>query len=219
MDQLNKINFLTSLENKTFSIAKVVKDYNLWKGRSYDTIAQINAHNSASSLSIEHLLKIYKVIYDYYYKYITAADLTTYLPQKEQAFRQLLSMEKYQSQNMSGEDCLNFVHHDQETVFEKAGISPMLTQEDNQIPISQGNIVSQDYIHCAPFGIPQNQSCRLYINIKPKNIYSLIQKLLEKCHSKQLTVYFKFWTNDIRNDPFIIYTNYNQINMTVRLFS
>jgi len=48
---------------------------------------------------------------------------------------------------------------------------------------------------------------RLYVNIDNKNIYKLVEKVVEKCNEKELPFYFKFEDNFNRKDSFVLYTD------------
>ena len=57
-----------------------------------------------------------------------------------------------------------------------------------------------------------NIECRLYLNLEASSIIPFSQFFSEICDKEGVSHYYKFGTNDFRNDNFVIYTNYNTIH-------
>lgn len=210
MNSSFKIDFLNNLNNKKVSVAEIVKKHKLWKGSAYKSLTQINAHATNTVIPPKHILSIYKKVYDYWYRYVQKLDLGVFTAEQMVKVQTFLSMEKYRPEHMSEQMCFNFVHYDYDVLLKGTGIRPIQSQETNQPPITSKGVLPE-FIHCTPFEHPAEISCRLYLNVKPENIAALSEKLVEMSYSKRLRIYFKYWTNDTRNDPFLIYTNYEQM--------
>ena len=212
-----EVDFFNSINLNTNSFANVIKKYKLWDSPNvYDKIARINAHNTDTSIKTSDLLKIYKSVYDNWYYYLENKDISNLNPTQQKQIKNFLSMGKYKKENMSASDCVDFVHSGYNALLKGCGVgSPMISQHDNYSPIEQDGTVDADFLHCFPFEYSGNTSCRLYLNVKPENIAELASKLLEKSRQQHRRVYFKFWTNDERSDPFLIYANYNTVEAFV----
>lgn len=213
----NKINFLNSLKLKNTSVADIVKKHSLFKGITYNKLVKINAQNTNAAIAPQQIKNIYKSIYDCWHTYLTQINLDNFERKQKNKIKWFLLQNKYKPQNMSADDCYQFMHHGYDKVLNDCGIRPMICQNNNQEPINTNGAVYPDFIHCAPFQRFENTACRLYLNVKPENIAGLTDKLLQKCLDKRYRVYFKFWTNDNRNDTFLIYTNYNRVQKMVSI--
>ena len=213
MGNANVREFLNSIGLKHLSMATIIKRYNLWKSKygCYERLTQINAHNTNASISQADTLKIYKCIYDYWYDYLQELGFARFTVEQKNKIKAFLAMDKYRKENMSPADCYNFVHHEYDTVLKNCGIRPIKSQDENAPILSDDGGVCADFVHCKPFEAASDISCRLYLNVKPENISALTECLLKKCYDKHYRVYFKFWTDDSRNDTFLIYTNYDMV--------
>lgn len=61
-------------------------------------------------------------------------------------------------------------------------------------------------------------TCRLYLNLDVKNALKVGALLSKDCQEKDIPLYFKFWTGkNERNDPFVIFTNYDHIQDIVNI--
>ena len=93
----------------------------------------------------------------------------------------------------------------------------MHSQNKNQPTIFNNGGVHSDFLHCTPFEQREEISCRLYLNAKLENLAAITEQLLKKCFDKGYRVYFKFWTNNNRNDTFIVYTSYDMVERFVEV--
>ena len=215
--------FFDSINLNNASIAEIVKSHKLWKIRGvdslYDQLTKICAHNTNSTIEIPQLLRVYKYVYDCWYGYVQRNYQRRGLNQNQQKqIEAFLSEEKFKKENMSDMDCYDFVHYDFDKYLNDSGIvRPMNSQDGNRPVVTDDGEIREDFLHCYPFELDEDISCRLYLNIKPENILELVEKLVEKSYDKRCRVYFKFWTNDSRNDPFLIYTNYKKISKFIEI--
>ncbi len=53
---------------------------------------------------------------------------------------------------------------------------------------------------------------RLYLNLKYENIVKFAKEFYNKCVDKNQDFYFKFASEDLRNDTFLVYTSYEKAN-------
>ena len=217
MENYTQVNFLRIIKLRKKSIAEVIKQHKLWKGDVYYKLTEINASKTNNAISSDDLSQIYKQIYDYWYSYIETMSLDGFSGVQKARIQRFLAMPKYKINNMTPEDCVYFMHREYNKYLNGCGIRPIQSQNDNQSPINNNNTVNLDYIHCTPFEYTEDVSCRLYLNIKQENIYSLSKMLMDRCFDNRLRVYFKFWTRDNRNDSFLIYTNYKQVKKIIEI--
>jgi len=200
------------------SLAEIIKSNKLWRKNisTYKLLTQINSHNTNTSVQYRDMLRIYKLIYDYWYDYLTANKKKFTSPQLEDV-NAFLSNKKYSKAKMSGKDCFDFIHSSNDVLSSMN--FPIQSQSSNEPPIDESGIVLNDFIHCKPFGDVDNSniSCRLYLNIKPENVCDLIEQLLKKCSEKKHNLYFKFFTKDNRNDTFLIYTDYDHVKKIINI--
>lgn len=217
MSNSSNIDFLNNIEANNVSMAEIIKKYKLWKKPAYNELTKINAHNTNSTISPQHIINIYKQIYDYWYDYILSIGPKKFTPEQRDKIKAFLSMEKYKKENMTPEKCYSFIHYEYDTLLKGTGIRPAQSQANNQPPITNGGEVTTDFIHCMPFEQPKDIACRLYLNIKPEHICVLSEKLIKMCFDKRIRLYFKYWTKDNRNDTFLIYTNYEQIQDMINI--
>ena len=212
MKDSSKAKFLNKILANNITMAEIIKKYNLWDGEipTYDMLTQINAHRTNSYISQKDILHIYKVIYDFWYDYLTSHK-NQFAPEQIKDVKSFLLNKKYSKKNMTEQDCFDFIHSSNDVLYSMN--FPIHSQYLNEPPIDSDGNISEDYIHCMPFQEIDTRdiSCRLYLNIKPENICALTEQLLKKCLNKKYPLYFKFWTNDNRNDGFLIYTDYNHI--------
>jgi len=209
--------FFKNLNFDKGSIAEIVKNYNLWKGDIYDGITRIGARKTNTPISANSIKNLYKSVYDCWYEYLKQKNLSAFSEQQKSKINVFLSMPKYQKENMSAEDCYKFVHSGYDKLLKGCAVRPMSAQNMNQGIIDKNGAIYPDFVHCFPFSQPEQVDCRLYLNMKPENIAELSDKLLKKCFDKRLKLYFKFWTNDNRNDTFLVYTNYKRVQTMVSI--
>ena len=79
----------------------------------------------------------------------------------------------------------------------------VLKEEDMEEP------VLDDFLYLWPFGLPGEETKRIYINTTPENATNISLELFKKCaeHSddKNYKPYVKFYTEDSRNDTMLAY--------------
>lgn len=217
----NKLNFLTNIHLNDKSIANIIKEHKLWNMPSfnYNHLVKLNARNTNESISATDLLTIYKHMYDVWYESLKRVDVTKLNSRYRSRLEGFLHNDKFKPQNMDPEKCHDFIHYDREEIFQDFAIFPAKSQDDNQSPLDAQDNVYSDFIHCIP--IPNRTSkseCKLYLNMKQKNIKVLTEKLTQQCNKYNLRLYFKFWTGKIpRNDTFMIFCTYDNVQQMVNI--
>ena len=215
MNNNSKVDFLSGIEGNQTSVAEFIKKHKLWSGDCYNDITRINSRSTNTPIHPQDIFRIYKSIYDSWYDYIKGLNFTNMDSNRKMKIQYFLTLEKYKKERMTPEDCYRFVHFDYDQVLKGTGVRPAHAQNGmDGILDGKGNVYS-DFVHCMPFDRPTDVSCRLYLNMKPENIATLTEMLLKKAYAKRTRVYFKFWTNDNRNDTFLIYTNYDQVQRII----
>lgn len=208
--------FLKSLGENAISVADIVKEYQLWRGGCYEKLTKINAHATRTAISKDGILQIYKMLYDCWYDYLLSRWPNGFSALQQQKLKKFFSIEKYRKENMTPQDCADFVHYGYDTILKNTGLRLMHSQQGND-PVIDDSGVYPDFMHCCPFEAAGSLDCRLYLNVKPHNIAPLCEALLKKCFAKRQRIYFKFWTNDNRNDTFLIYCGYSTVQKKIEL--
>lgn len=72
-----------------------------------------------------------------------------------------------------------------------------------------------DFIHVRPFGVDEKIECRLYLNLQADKIIKVANKIAKYSCKAGKRFYYKFYTNDSRNDSFLIYTSYNNADFFI----
>ena len=212
MDNKCVFDFLSN-NLKHVSLAKIIKDHNLFFGDLYDKITTINARNTNTFIGEDNLLNISKTIYDFWYDYLHEMNSKKIQFNHQDKLNTFLNNDFFRKENMDPEKCFEFFANYFDRFLLGVCSNPMQFQHDNAYQTIYEK--KSDFIHCQPFGSYKDVTCRLYININPQNMGVFCEKILKKCFDEKCRLYFKFWTDDNRNDTFLIYANYNNIQKIV----
>lgn len=114
----------------------------------------------------------------------------------------------------------NFLLHGYDKVFKNTGTRPAELQSGiSIIPSPEEN--SDGFLHVYGYQLTwQNREKiegRLYLNIKAKNLPKFATEAYKKCKERNLPFYFKFTIQDNRNDPFLFYTSYKNIDKYIEI--
>ena len=97
---------------------------------------------------------------------------------------------------------------------------------DESIDFQQGNSVAQGHMNFVHVMTHKNQSgspkidLRLYLNLKRDNIVKFSKIFYKTCRERNMLPYFKFSnTDNKRNDTFLIYTNYEDMQTYIDIIN
>lgn len=171
---------------------------------AYDTLTTTVKNPEPSTVCSQDLIDFSKIVYDCWYDYIceTSPETVSNKPQLN-------------PQKMPAEKCYEYIFGERAELFMSTGLHPMLSQSKEDP--SAGDKLHSDFIHVMPYGAPKDISCRLYLNLLPENAMKLGEILLKDGLKNKRKTYFKFSTENSRNDTFLIYTNYHKVQEFVDL--
>lgn len=197
-------------ENFSKLISKVI----IGDNTAYSWLTKLGA-NIDTPISEDEYDDFYKYVYDNWYDLISALNVSG---EMSKYITRLISDPKMKKENMSPKACQMFFHSvDNYEKLKSFGLLPIFNQKGVEYTMD-------GYEHVRPFTkhfAPQIIDCRLYLNVTSKNALALGKELTNKCLKDGVDLYFKFWASaykqNARNDSFLIYTNYNDVEKFVSM--
>lgn len=124
---------------------------------------------------------------------------------------------KSEPQNMSAETCFyqSFCMN-----FSPFGFQVQNEPFDELTTENESKTAESDFIHFAPNGFPETTSSdvdnrritkRIYLNISPINSLNVAREMAQYVADTNARLYCKFSTDNSRSDPFLFYTNEEQL--------
>ena len=107
MDNKCVFDFLSN-NLKHLSLAKIIKDHNLFYGDIYSKITQINARQTNTFIGEDNLLNISKTIYDFWYDYLHEMNSKKIQFNHQDKLNTFLNNDFYRKENMDPEKCFEF---------------------------------------------------------------------------------------------------------------
>lgn len=108
----------------------------------------------------------------------------------------------------------NFFYKGYDKYFKGTGTRAVLLQDGSSI-MPDEDYIPDGFMHVFGYGITRKQrepiEGRLYLNLQGKNIAKFATEAYKKCKEAGLPFYFKFSSNDNRNDPFLFYVSYQNM--------
>ena len=108
----------------------------------------------------------------------------------------------------------NFLYKGYDKYFRGTGTRPALLQDGKTI-MPDEDFIPDGFMHIFGYGITRQEKepieARLYLNLMGENIGKFAIEAYKKCKEKGLPFYFKFSSNDDRNDPFLFYSSYKSL--------
>lgn len=210
--------FLQKLNDPDFDMvefARFMLPYKINGWSAYSLLTALDVNNG-DYLSTQALDSSMKEIYANWYNYVCSLDENLYGGATASAIRIIKKNPNFNPMNMTSSQCREFVETGYDDWFKGAGIRPMQAQNKGSLVIEDQLI--NDFVHIFPFGQPTGGiTCRLYLNIKPEFRARLSSALVEEASNNGVRFYGKMWTGESRNDGFVVYTNYAQIESVVQL--
>ena len=133
--------------------------------------------------------------------------------------------EKFNPENIDARKNSSTIYYDffyqfYDKYFKHTGTRPMLLQDGKTI-LPEENFLPDGFLHVWGHVITRQKSepveARLYLNLKGENIGKFAIEAYKKCKERGLPFYFKFSSNDSRNDPFLFYSSYKNLAKYVEI--
>ncbi len=215
-----KIKFLKKIAKKDnadiVALFKEALPYKMKRYSGYTILTQRNVTPS-KNISVQGVLDFSKKIYDLWYDYIVNYDekRCEYEATKK-ALTTIKSSNIYKKENMTSQQCYEFIFKGYETRFQGSRLRPMWSQGGDG-PVYEGKIYP-DFIHFTPFLFVKKPTCRLYLNLTPENAAQVSVILASKCKEQRVRLYGKLWTlGSDRNDTFLVYTTFKNVEKIIAI--
>lgn len=216
--QSKKIAFLQSLKPQSLSAEEIVHLLCPLACRGadvYSLIVKSNLNPMKEPLSIEDVNNFYKALYTSWHSSLSKLSKTNAPAGQIEIVKRYFAPE-FLPENMTGDDARRFFEDTTNRLFIQ-NIHPVFVLQNRKI-FENGHL-NNIFVHVKPDCANQkfsNCTCRLYINLSPKNAMKLGSILEAVCENENIPLYYKIWTKSSdRNDPFLVYTTYDHVTEIV----
>ena len=186
---------------------------------NYDYLISQNAHNSGKYITLNELENFCEKIYIDLYDYVTNLPKNTIKKEFLNGYKKLTTQDEYKIHSVRQSGFYNFFYDTMDKEFSSSTDTPFPISVDIQgayAKVIDGKLYLGDgFLHCwSPSGVGKAQ-VRLYINLLGQNILPFANAFVDKCKENELKYYFKMTSNDLRNDTFLVYTSYENVQKFV----
>lgn len=216
--QSKKIAFLQSLKPQSLSAEEIVHllcPLLSPKVDVYSILVKSNLNPLNEPLTIEDVNDFYKNLYTSWHRSLSKLTESNSSAGVVEIVKRYYNTD-FLPENMNGEDARDFFENPTNRLFIQT-IHPITTIQNKKI--FENGILNNLFVHVRPDAANQrfyDCTCRLYINVSPKNALKLGSVLEDMCEKDNVPLYYKIWTKNCdRNDPFLIYTNYDYVQEIV----
>lgn len=204
-------------------VEESLKRRNVNYGDVYNLIALRLNCNGGKATEVDDLYDLCRLVYVEWFTRQTAKAEQDCTPQQWQAIQILKT--KYPAHRMSPKDCYQFIACTYRVEFSNSGLScPAKFQQkpiegdDNGVVNNQGQIEFRDFLHIFPRGRAGDESCRLYLNLKPGNAI-IFERLLYEAVSPGVQLYTKVNVSAAncgnRSDNVLVYCSYDNADYII----
>ena len=166
----------------------------------YPHIISINAHCTEDIISNAELEEFLKNTYNHWYRFINQHAPTD---KNSKMYHEVMSARN--DPRLTPE---YIEKHGTYFMFFMQNFKNILTSKELRA-IRDQSFFTGGFLHAYTLTNNENENTvRLYINVKTKNIIPLANEIADYCWRTNLPMHFKFNSGDYRNDPFLIYTSY-----------
>ena len=198
-------------------VEESLKRRNVDNADVYNLIALHLNCNGGKATEVDDLYDLCRLVYVEWFTRQTAKAEQDCTPQQWQAIQILKA--KYPAHRMSAEECYKSIACTYRAEFADSGLScPAKFQQkpiegnDNGVVNSNGQIEYRDFLHIFPRGRAGDESCRLYLNLKPGNAI-IFEKLLYEAVQPEVQLYTKVNVSAAgcgnRSDNVLVYCSYD----------
>lgn len=237
LKQPDYVDIIKELFIKTFTNIPAIGDLEMYK-KIYKRNINISNSRESKEINTDEILQVIKTVYDYWYDYLASLDKDEIKDtETKQDLIKFLNNKDLEKSKMEPRDCAYFLFAKKQKDYPHLAM-PILAQHNFEkkkfvFTDENGRVPLRDFhfIHVFPFGKPtinigtetkpefeEKIECRLYLNLNPDHISELAKLLIAKAAEKKVKIYYKYFSPaNMRNDNFVIYTNYDLAQKTVDL--
>lgn len=202
-----KEKFLKTLKKENISTSEIVRFMTSYIFRGEDTCSLIHRLN----VNFYDEEPVLKSEYDEFFKALYASWTKSFSELEKDNAKGAKLIEIMMEQRSKGETERDFFANSLNKVVAKSYF-PIY---DQTLGSFFDGRIRNGFYHIKPNVKFQNfndTNCRLYLNLDVKNALKFGGLLSDDCMEKDIPLYFKFWTGkNERNDPFVIFTNYDHV--------